>query len=93
MKRFRADAAGNIKKVREELFFEELLVSARFGVTYSLQAVAVHKGSFRGGHYYAFVRDSPGRWVLVNDTAVPTVVPFHVVQRSQAYLLVFRLSQ
>jgi uncharacterized UBP type Zn finger protein len=91
VKRFRADEAGNAKKIGDHLFFEELLVSSTFGVRYSLQAVAVHEGPFGQGHYYAFVRDSLGQWVLVNDAAVPTVVPFDVVQRSQAYLLVFAL--
>ena len=91
VKRFRADAAGQLKKIREHLFFEEVLVSELFEGEYSLQAVAVHKGRFGGGHYVAFVRDSQGQWVLIGDAEPPAVVPFERVQRSNAYLLVFRL--
>ena len=90
VKRFRQDATGRLRKIPEHLFFEELLHSAEFGVTYSLQAVAVHKGPFGRGHYVAFVRDSSDQWVHVDDSAPPAPVPFAAVQRSQAYLLVFR---
>ena len=62
-----------------------------FKFTYSLQAVAVHDGPFRRGHYRSFVRDSADDWVHVNDEASPEVVPFEVVQREEAYLLVFHL--
>ena len=90
VKRFRQDLTGRLRKIPEHLFFEEVLHCAEFGVTYSLHAVAVHKGPFGTGHYVAFVRDSRGQWVLVNDSAPPKLVPFVQVQRSQAYLLVFR---
>ena len=90
VKRFRQDALGRLRKITEQLFFEENLDCPEFGVTYSLQAVAVHKGPFGTGHYVAFVRDSRDQWVHVNDSAPPVPVPFAHVQRSQAYLLVFR---
>ena len=91
VKRFRRDVAGRMRKITEHLFFEEFLESEEFGFTYALQAVAVHQGRFGGGHYVAYVRDSEDQWVHVNDSAPPQVVPFDVVQRKQAYLLVFRL--
>ena len=91
VKRFRTDEAGRVRKITELLFFEELLESETFGVLYSLQAVAVHIGRFGKGHYVAYVRDSHDQSVLVNDNAPPQVVPFQMLQRKQAYVLVFRL--
>ena len=91
VKRFRQDPTGRLRKISEHLFFEEVLQSAEFGIRYSLQAVAVHKGPFGTGHYYAFVRDSQDQWVKIDDSAPPVRVPFAAVQRAQAYLLVFRL--
>ena len=91
VKRFRQDATGRLRKISELLFFQDELRSPEFGIRYSLQAVAVHRGPFGTGHYYAFVRDSQDQWVLVNDSAPPRRVPFATVQRSQAYLLVFQL--
>ena len=73
------------------MFFEEVLQSDTFGFVYNLQAVAVHKRPFGSGHYVAYVRDSHGQWVLVDDEAAPVVVPFHVVQRKQAYVLLYAL--
>ena len=91
VKRFRLDVTGQTRKITEPLFFEELLESETFGVLYSLQAVAVHRGRFGSGHYTAYVRDSRDQWVLVSDEAPPRVVPFQVLQHKQAYVLVFRL--
>lgn len=91
VKRFETDAFGRSRKITDELFFEDVLHSELFKFTYALQAVAVHDGPFGGGHYWSFVRDSEDQWLLVNDSAPPRVVPFDVVQRAQAYLLVFRL--
>ena len=69
-KRFRRDEYGRTRKIIEHLFFEELLLlSEALGITYSLQAVAVHKGRFGSGHYVAFVRDSQDQRVLVTDGA------------------------
>ena len=80
-----------MKKLQESVFFDEVTVSERFGFTYSLSAVAVHKGRFGSGHYVTYVQDSDGKWVLIDDVQLPVEVPFERVQRSQAYLLVFRL--
>ena len=91
VKRFHAGVAG-LTKLSEPLFFEELLQSELFGVAYSLQAVAVHTGfTLARGHYFAFVHDSLGQWVFVNDEVTPTVVPFDTVQGAEAYLLVYQL--
>ena len=67
-----------VRKAPELLdnFFEEVLHSQDLGMTYSLQAVAVHHGEFGTGHYVAFVRDSQDQWVLVDDNAPPVPVPF-----------------
>ena len=70
VKRFRRDEYGRTRKITEQLFFEELLLSEALGITYSLQAVAVHKGRFGSGHYVAFVRDSQDQRVLVTDGAL-----------------------
>ena len=90
-KRFRRDVTGRLRKIKEHVFFEEELVSETLGCTYDLQAVAVHKGAFGAGHYVAYVLDSQGQWVYINDSEVPVVVPFDLVRRAYAYLLVFRL--
>ena len=89
---FRQDPAGRLRKISEKFFFDEVLHSDVLGCTYSLQAVAVHKGRFGHGHYFAFVRDSEDQWLLVNDGATPVLVPFARVQGSHAYLLVFQLQ-
>jgi uncharacterized UBP type Zn finger protein len=71
VKRFQFTLAGT-EKITSYLWFDELLESTHFGVTYSLQAVAEHQGRTLGqGHYVAFVRDSLGQWVCVNDDAPP----------------------
>ena len=61
-------------------------------VAYTLQAVAVHRGRYGGGHYVAYVRDGGGRWLFLDDEELPRVVSFEAVQQAQAYLLLFHLQ-
>ena len=88
VKRFQTNAKGRVRKINDHLFFEDYFVSAQLGITYAVQAVAVHDGPYGRGHYYAFLRDSAGDWVWINDSAPPRRVPFTMVQQQQAYLLV-----
>ena len=87
VKRFRKD----LSKIREWVFFEEVLHLYDGRVSYSLQAIAVHKGNFQGGHYVSYVRDSAGFWNYVNDDARPLRVTFETVQQAEVYLMIFEM--
>ena len=59
---------------------------------YDLVGVLVHQGgSVHSGHYYAYVRDSSGRWSCANDETVYRVSMEHVLQQ-QAYMLFYTRS-
>lgn len=60
---------------------------------YDLVGVLVHQGgSVHSGHYYAYVRDSSGRWSCANDETVYRVSMEHVLQQ-QAYMLFYTRSE
>lgn len=64
------------------------------GRPYVLKAVIVHKGAgWAGGHYVAFCSHDARTWHLCDDRAAPSVVPWDVVQRQIAYMLVYMRCQ
>ena len=90
LKRLVRDDRNRPRKIKEHFFFEDRFQSEALGCSYSLQAVAVHTGQDGRGHYTAFVLDSQGRWLEMNDAMPPHIVSFQKVARAKAYLLVYR---
>ena len=58
------------------------------GGRYRLYGVVEHQGSFKGGHYVAFVRSSGGAWHRMSDSTV-TRVDEATALRAQAFLLFY----
>lgn len=61
--------------------------SATAPLLYDCVCVVVHKGSFQGGHYVAYVRNGDV-WYLCDDAYVQHVAE-EVVQQSQPYMLFY----
>ena len=75
LKRFTSD----LKKIDREIQVPEIInmkkhVMCSQSSMYELKAVAMHVGThYGGGHYFAFVRESGGGWLMVDDTQVSKV--------------------
>lgn len=64
-----------------------LSAGASAPLLYDCMCVVVHKGSFQGGHYIAYVRNG-STWYLCDDAYVQHVAE-EVVQQSQPYMLFY----
>jgi hypothetical protein len=86
------------RKNNREVAFEETLdlgpyTESRAEARYDLIAVAIHRGNFGGGHYWAFTKKEEG-WTKYDDNWT-TRADFEEVQQesngdSTAYVLVYR---
>lgn len=86
------------RKNKREVAFEETLdlgpyTESRAEARYDLIAVAIHRGDFGGGHYWAFTKKEEG-WTKYDDRFT-TRADFEGVQKesngeSTAYVLVYR---
>jgi hypothetical protein len=57
---------------------------------YSLYGIVVHAGhSQDAGHYYAYVKDSSGRWFCCDDASVSLVTNTKTVLDEKAYMLFY----
>ncbi|CAM6058590.1 unnamed protein product [Sphagnum tenellum] len=57
---------------------------------YSLYGIVVHVGhSQDAGHYYAYVKDSSGRWFCCDDASVSAVINTKTVLDEKAYMLFY----
>jgi uncharacterized UBP type Zn finger protein len=62
------------------------------GKTLELYGVVMHHGSFGGGHYNAYVRDSAGSWFYCNDDTVSPSTETEVLGSGQkAYVLFYEI--
>lgn len=56
---------------------------------YELYGIANHSGNSSGGHYYAYVKNSNGKWYCFNDTIVKEININELVT-TKAYCLFYR---
>ena len=62
----------------------------RFLSQYSLVSVGNHRGSVRGGHYYAYVKDEKsGKWFVCNDNQVRPINSIRSISSPFAYCLLY----
>uniref|UniRef100_A0A6N2NJ70 Ubiquitin carboxyl-terminal hydrolase n=1 Tax=Salix viminalis TaxID=40686 RepID=A0A6N2NJ70_SALVM len=94
LKRFEGIFGGKIDK---PIAFEEVLVLSSFMCKtsqdpqpkYNLFGTIVHSGcSLESGHYYAYIKDTIGRWYCCNDSYV-TLSTLQEVLSEKAYILFF----
>ncbi|KAJ4874085.1 Ubiquitin carboxyl-terminal hydrolase 25 [Raphanus sativus] len=97
LKRFEGIFGGKIDKA---ITFSEILVLSSFmskaskdpQPEYKLFGIIVHSGfSPESGHYYAYVKDSLGRWYCCNDSFV-SLSTLQKVLSEKAYILFFSRS-
>lgn len=62
----------------------------KFKSTFSLIAVGNHRGSTRGGHYYAFVKSNSGQWMICNDNTVLCLNSKTSISTPFAYCLFYK---
>lgn len=99
LKRFAFDLqTGSMRKIGKHVDFSEKLDLAPYmskdkkvgKLLYSLYAVLVHYGHGCGsGHYYAFVKNTEGKWYCMDDETVqPTTI--QQVIKENAYMLFYQ---
>ncbi|CAM6010941.1 unnamed protein product [Sphagnum balticum] len=95
LKRFENIFGG---KIDRHIVFEERLclaghmcrASKDARPEYSLYGIVVHAGhSQDAGHYYAYVKDSSGRWFCCDDASVSLVTNTKTVLDEKAYMLFY----
>jgi hypothetical protein len=62
------------------------------GTPYKLMSVIEHRGSAFAGHHQTYQRvhsSNAERWVLISNQPI-TLIPWRVVQNSQAYMLFYK---
>jgi ubiquitin C-terminal hydrolase len=57
---------------------------------YTLVGVVIHVGVMFGGHYFTFVRNPGGQWMIINDMRVGLLKPEQVIDGVGAYMLVYQ---
>jgi len=57
---------------------------------YILTGVVIHVGVMFGGHYYTYVRNPGGQWMVINDLRVGLLKPENVIDGVGAYMLVYQ---
>lgn len=57
---------------------------------YILTGVVIHVGVMFGGHYYTYVRNPGGQWMVINDLRVGLLKPEQVIDGVGAYMLVYQ---
>jgi ubiquitin C-terminal hydrolase len=56
---------------------------------YELYGIANHVGNSMGGHYYAYIKSTLGKWYEINDTNVKEI-PIENIISPSAYVLFYR---
>lgn len=70
-------------------FFELTEREKHKNVFYDLVAIANHRGSIIGGHYWAFCRGTNGKWYEYNDDSVTEIPDTSSLVTNKAYYLVY----
>ncbi|KAG1455824.1 hypothetical protein G6F55_006849 [Rhizopus delemar] len=101
LKRFEYDMYSNgMRKIHKSVKFPETLDMAPYiskekkvqAAEYKLYAVLVHAGSScDAGHYFAYVKNPQGGWLLINDETVHPV-SINEVLSQRAYMLFYEQS-
>lgn len=86
LKRFTSDMKKIVQPIQvpDVLDLSEYVLCKTSHKKYELKAVAVHMGSFFGGHYVAVCKNATGDWYLFDDETVRRLGP--QVDLSQSYV-------
>ena len=102
LKRFKFDMQTmNSAKVRTVVGFPTKLDMGPYCVgyvnkikTYELYGICNHQGGLNGGHYYSFVKEFDGNWILYNDRTFKNVASETMEKEKlfskDAYMLFYR---
>jgi ubiquitin C-terminal hydrolase len=90
-KRFQYDQlTGDLRKIYGRIRYPLKYLPPHFDVEYHLRAVILHSGSFKEGHYTAYVRAHDDSWYLCDDGVCPRLVlnPSEIMEQ-EAYMLMY----
>lgn len=85
------------RKIEKLIQYEETLNMQEFvsfgsdvPQNYRIHSTIHHEGGVNGGHYYANVRKTNGKWIHYNDNVVRLIESFGMIDKQTAYILIYQ---